>query len=339
MALLELREHWYVAAPSAALGRRRPHAARVLDQDLVLFRDGRGVAHALLDRCPHRGVPLSMGRVQRGTVACRYHGWRFDGDGRCVHVPSLRAGEQAPTATRVPAVRTAEGSGYVWVWMGAGAPGPVPVLAGFDRLRWDQGTIPMQASAVKGIENHFDIVHAFFTHPWTHPHFLSKRLTGFSELTDELRLTDDGFMIFRPVTASEDEAPLDPPRGRIRFHLPDTVHVWFKRGPLERMMWLHFVPTGPQSCRMEWLWSRPLPLGPRVRFRRDEPALFRQDRLIMEGAQRAYGDDSLWAAWERSVEADRTTNMVRTVVRLAAEGRWEEERRRLPQRVMVTATR
>jgi phenylpropionate dioxygenase-like ring-hydroxylating dioxygenase large terminal subunit len=57
----------------------------------VLFRDDAGKPHALLNRCCHRGVQLSLGKVVDGAIACRYHGWRYDGSGRCIHIPSLTA--------------------------------------------------------------------------------------------------------------------------------------------------------------------------------------------------------------------------------------------------------
>ena len=73
---------WYIACAASRLGST-PLATRVLDQELVLFRDDAGKPHALLNRCCHRGVQLSLGKVVNGAIACRYHGWRYDGSGRC----------------------------------------------------------------------------------------------------------------------------------------------------------------------------------------------------------------------------------------------------------------
>lgn len=334
MSVHLLHEHWYAALPSARLGRS-PVKARVLELDLVLFRDGEGRPGALLDRCPHRGAPLSLGRRKDGALACRYHGWRFDREGRCVEVPSLVSGARAPGAC-AHARPAAEQDGYIWVWTGEGQPGPAPRLAGFERLYWRQGRLDMEVAALKGLENHFDICHAFYTHDWSHPHFVLKRLVGLSDDTDELRITEDGMLITNPPLPSLEHPVPEPPRGQIRFFLPNRIQVWFKRPGWERMMWLQFVPTGPESCRMEWLWTRKLPLGRRVRQIRTEPLLFKQDRVIMEAAQPLYeGRDS--APWEHSVEADTTTLTLRRVVKLAAEGRWEAERRSLKPRVLVSA--
>ena len=90
-------------APTAGIGRER-----------VLYRDGAGRAVALEDRCPHKNVALSLGRVQGGTLQCRYHGWRIDPEGRVVDVPCRSPDERLP-ACRVPSFLVAESDGWVWV--------------------------------------------------------------------------------------------------------------------------------------------------------------------------------------------------------------------------------
>jgi phenylpropionate dioxygenase-like ring-hydroxylating dioxygenase large terminal subunit len=109
-----LPHHWVIACASATL-TDRPHAVTIQDVPLVLFRNGDGVAHALLDRWPHRNVPLSAGRVVAGTLKCGYHGWRFGGDGACRVVPALE-GETDRKARRAVAHATAEHDGFVWVY-------------------------------------------------------------------------------------------------------------------------------------------------------------------------------------------------------------------------------
>ena len=67
---------------------RKPVRVVIANEPLVLFRDGRGGLGALLDRCPHRGVALSLGRVVAdGTLECPFHGWRFDVAGANRAVP------------------------------------------------------------------------------------------------------------------------------------------------------------------------------------------------------------------------------------------------------------
>lgn len=67
--------------------RSTPKALVIATTKVVLFRDASGKPHALVDRCPHRGVTLSLGVVKGDCLQCPFHGWRFDGGGQLRHVP------------------------------------------------------------------------------------------------------------------------------------------------------------------------------------------------------------------------------------------------------------
>src|SRR5262249_61669703 len=94
------RRWWCPVARSSALGRR-PLAVTLMDRPLVVFRGARGAPAVLLDRCDHRNYPLSLGRVTGdGLLECGYHGWAYDGGGRCVPIPGLRAGGRQGASRR-----------------------------------------------------------------------------------------------------------------------------------------------------------------------------------------------------------------------------------------------
>ena len=66
-----LTEYWYPVLLVRQLGRRF-RSVRLLGRDVVLIRDG-GKIFALDDRCPHRHIPLSLGRKEfPGTVTVSY---------------------------------------------------------------------------------------------------------------------------------------------------------------------------------------------------------------------------------------------------------------------------
>jgi phenylpropionate dioxygenase-like ring-hydroxylating dioxygenase large terminal subunit len=163
---------WYPACPSGALGRR-PLSLALMDTPLALFRDRDGVPHALVDRCPHRNVALSRGRVAGdGSLQCAYHGWRFAGDGTCVAVPGLCEGaEAAAPARRAASHPVREQDGFVWVW---GAPGELPPLAGgpFGLPRVGHGagageavfSYDLDCTLHAALENALDVPHTAFLH-------------------------------------------------------------------------------------------------------------------------------------------------------------------------------
>lgn len=108
-----VRRGWYVVARSREIGPR-PVSRRLFGMPLVVFRDGRGDVGVLVDRCPHRNVPLSKGRIVKGDLQCPYHGWRFDASGACTALPALD-GEPKPSH-RASALPVREQQGYVWAW-------------------------------------------------------------------------------------------------------------------------------------------------------------------------------------------------------------------------------
>ena len=96
-----LSADWFPVASSEQLAHDKPLAARLLGEDLVLWRsDGRVLAWQ--DLCVHRGARLSMGQIDpgEGTLACPYHGWRYGAGGACVHIPA-HPEQQPPTRAAV----------------------------------------------------------------------------------------------------------------------------------------------------------------------------------------------------------------------------------------------
>jgi phenylpropionate dioxygenase-like ring-hydroxylating dioxygenase large terminal subunit len=121
---LGFENYWYPVILDTEL-KQKPKAVRLLGRDLVLFRDSSKL-FALEDRCPHRGVKLSLGRCNypgTGTVSCPYHGWTFDGaSGRLV--AALMEGPDAPIVGKVevPTFPVQAHAGLIWLWLGSMAP-------------------------------------------------------------------------------------------------------------------------------------------------------------------------------------------------------------------------
>jgi phenylpropionate dioxygenase-like ring-hydroxylating dioxygenase large terminal subunit len=130
-----LRDIWYFALPSAALKAGSLVARTLLGEPVVFGRGSDGLAFALRDICPHRGIPLSDGRMTGAEVECCYHGWRFAADGVCTAIPSLVAGQDMDVSRiRVQDYPISEAQGCIWIFMPSDAaraiaPPPAPVLA------------------------------------------------------------------------------------------------------------------------------------------------------------------------------------------------------------------
>jgi phenylpropionate dioxygenase-like ring-hydroxylating dioxygenase large terminal subunit len=123
-SVVHLKNHWFIAAESHELVAGKLFATSLFGTPIVLFRDHAGVAGALVDHCPHRNVPLSLGSVaEGGTVRCRYHGWQFARSGECTHIPSLANPTEAK-GRRALALPVREQQGFVWVYSS-----PAPDLA------------------------------------------------------------------------------------------------------------------------------------------------------------------------------------------------------------------
>lgn len=157
---------WYIACLSRELKAKRPLQRTMLGIPLVLFRGEAGPG-ALLDRCSHRNVPLSGGKVVGACLECPYHGWQFDPEGTCKAVPGLQA-ELDPRRGRVPAFPVRELDGFVWVWTDLDeAPDVEPFrFPHLDDPRYTTAvrTVEAEATMHAVIENALDVPHTAFLH-------------------------------------------------------------------------------------------------------------------------------------------------------------------------------
>jgi vanillate O-demethylase monooxygenase subunit len=167
-----IRDQWYAIAFSHEVEPGRPFARRCMDEPILLFRDADGQVAALYDRCPHRAVPLSQGRVLDHSIECAYHGFRFDRSGRCVLIPTEPRIPRSVFTRSYPVVEQMQ---FVWVWMGDPAkadPGLVPSYAQIgcsdaDGGRWQfepYFMMEIKANYSLLIENLLDTSHISFLH-------------------------------------------------------------------------------------------------------------------------------------------------------------------------------
>jgi len=161
---------WYPIAKSDEVRTYEPHRTMVLGQNLVAFRDPDGGAHVLSDVCIHRGGALGKGWVKEGKVVCPYHGWQFDGEGLCKHIPSLED-DQVPARAKVDSYPVQEKYGIVFAFLGdlpeEDRP-PLHQVAEFDQEGWRANKLvvfEVGAFYERSMENGLDPSHNEFVHP------------------------------------------------------------------------------------------------------------------------------------------------------------------------------
>ena len=159
-----LMNAWYVACAAAEIGGK-PLGRTVCGQRLVLYRGADGTATALEDWCPHRGAPLSLGRVVEGELVCGYHGLAMGCDGRTVRMPGQRV-RGFPPVRRFPAV---ERHGFVWVWPGEAGladPATIPACPWADSPDWafGGGLYHIACDYRLMVDNLMDLTHETYVH-------------------------------------------------------------------------------------------------------------------------------------------------------------------------------
>lgn len=156
---------WLPVANCTEVSNGELKAIRLLGQNLVLWRSNDGDAHAWQDRCPHRGSRLSLGHVREDRLVCPYHGWNYDVEGKCVHMPSHPT-LQPPKAACVRSYKVQEKYGVIWVCMGEPAH-DLDVFPEYDRPGARHvNLVPYEVntSGPRLMENFLDMAHFPFVH-------------------------------------------------------------------------------------------------------------------------------------------------------------------------------
>ncbi len=167
-----LRNCWYVAAWSEEV-TRTPLARTFLGMPTMLYRAEDGEAVALEDRCCHRNLPLSMGKIEGSDVRCGYHGLKFDRTGRCIEIPGQ---PQIPPDAKVMRFALVERWGLVWIWPGDPAKADETLLPRWHYLTepgWsvikgnDAAPVAMKCNWELNNDNLLDLSHVTYVHPKT----------------------------------------------------------------------------------------------------------------------------------------------------------------------------
>ncbi len=195
---------WYPAMRAGGLRAEKTATTLLLGVPLLVGRKRDGALFAMRDLCPHRGIPLSAGWFDGETVACKYHGWRFEPcSGQCVEIPSLTSFDGLePTKIFASAFPCVERDGYAWVYLpeagarravaGDGLPA-VPELPKFSAtFRSAHLTAELPCNVDHGIIGLMDPAHGPFVHQawwWRSGASIHEKTKHFEPIADGFRMS------------------------------------------------------------------------------------------------------------------------------------------------------
>lgn len=316
-----LANDWHPVAAAEALAPGAIVAATLLGQELALWRAADGALRAFENRCPHRGVRLTMGSVDRArdALVCRYHGWAFDAAGLCVDVPAQPGEVSRNVAARSFAVR--EQYGLVWVCLGTPAAEVLPFPEYHDpHLRKVLcGPYEVNAAGPRIVENfldmgHFGTVHAGILGDAEHMQveeyhverlpdvpgggLLATRCFAWQPRSNALAesgsMVEYTYRVVRPLTA-------------ILTKVPDTADGF------REAISLHVAPVDETRCRVWIILAMTNFVQTEAELRAFQDTIFLQDLPILENQLPARLP--LDPAAEVSVRADRSSVAYRRYLR------------------------
>jgi phthalate 4,5-dioxygenase len=164
-----MRRHWIPVCLSEEVVEAdgTPVAARVLGEDLVVFRDSEGRLGVLDAHCPHRRASLVLGRNEEGGLRCLYHGWKLDVAGNVLEMASEPAASELCSKVRHTAYPCEEAGGMVWAYMGPRESMPAfqpPAFAPTPEARVSIVKVHVQANWAQVLEGAIDSAHSSSLH-------------------------------------------------------------------------------------------------------------------------------------------------------------------------------
>ncbi|CAK9095541.1 unnamed protein product [Durusdinium trenchii] len=248
-------KQWYPVLPLSLLQGVGPEPIKLLNKDLVLWKDGEGEWRCTDGICPHRLAPLARGRVtENGELMCRFHGWCFKGDGMCAKVPMAHGDSEAEgrligqDCSKLASYPTKLKKGLLFVWPHASAKEalqrePFVPEELSESPNWSCFDVP--AGWRVWLEQSWDPSHAPFLHQYALPNFAPEYAAPM-EPFDIQDLGDDGLKVKHGgymqsnMGMKADRRFVPPCANSTSYLYPDGRIIGFN---------FYFVPTEPGKVR------------------------------------------------------------------------------------------
>ena len=159
-----LRRIWQPVYHSADIAAGKAKPVRIMGETFTLYRGASGELHMVDGFCPHRGMQLSAGTVEGEAIRCFYHGWKFDGAGKCIEQPAEESRFCAKIRIRSYPVR--EYVGLVFAFLGEGAPPEFPLYPEFEYFDGllEIDSYQRDCNYYQNLENALDMSHVGYVH-------------------------------------------------------------------------------------------------------------------------------------------------------------------------------
>lgn len=234
-----LPNFWYPILRSEEL-RGRPLPVRRFAKSLAVWRDIAGRPRVFEDRCPHRGAPMSLGRVRGNHLACGYHGWQFDETGDCIEMPLEPPDSRRRTRMCIQSYPAEDRGGYIWMFYGDRAkatPLSVPIeLEGEDWAMYKSDYL-WQTNWLNVLDNVLDPLHAIHLHAGAVTQRKRAKFKNFEITHDD----DRGFRLGK--VGYRDDGSVGPVEGEVEFFLPNILRLDIANGTQRGIYRVVIMPT------------------------------------------------------------------------------------------------
>ena len=169
-----IANQWYIILESREIRKNQVRGFTRFGEKLVAWRDNNGKLGVFRDRCPHRGIQLSLGKVKDNNLQCPFHGFEYDTTGKCQLIPANGKASPPPDYIRANAYPVREAHGFVFLWYTPGKAADEPSAENLPEVPWfddlDDSLICSgftdlwKAHYSRAIENQLDVVHVPFIH-------------------------------------------------------------------------------------------------------------------------------------------------------------------------------
>jgi phenylpropionate dioxygenase-like ring-hydroxylating dioxygenase large terminal subunit len=240
---------WYIILESKELKKHKPLRIKRFDENLALWRDEKNEVCCINDKCCHRGVSLSCGKILNGMLECPFHGFIYDKSGKVQIIPANGKNKPAPETMRVASYRTYEAFGLIWMFWGDEEKADQEPFFFKELEKFSYSTFKdcWNVHYSRAIENQLDVVHLPFVHRTTIGRGNKTLVNGPVVIRENQLITfyvynieDDG----KSVPLKPDEIPDYEKLFHLQFHYPN---IWQNFISDKLRIFAAFVPVDDEN--------------------------------------------------------------------------------------------